>query len=221
MDLYAQTTGAFLAEAGVQVAVNGSFYEPFRPGFLLGIASEPNRGDPVNVKGLSISDGKTYSEDYPELPVLCLTDDRAEIRGDGCPAGTRQALAGNPVVVEHGAALVHERTSYHREPHPRTAVAVDAEGQTLWLIVVDGRQADYSEGVTLAELADFALELGAETALNLDGGGSSTMVAEGADGPYLLNAPIHTRLAMRERPVANHLGVYALPLGEAGPWSSD
>jgi hypothetical protein len=216
MDLYAQTTGAFLAEAGVQVAVNGSFFEPFRPGFLLGFASEPNRGDPVSVKGLSISDGEIYSEDYPELPVLCLSNGRAEIRAGGCTADTRQALAGNPIFVEHGAPVVHERSAYHRDPHPRTAVAVDAGGRTLWLIVVDGRQPDYSEGATLAELADITLELGVETALNLDGGGSSTLVAEGADGPYLLNAPIHTRLVMRERPVANHLGVYALPMGEAG-----
>ena len=110
--------------------------------------------------------------------------------------------------------MVRDRSTYHDSLHPRTAVAVGAQSKTLWLIVVDGRQRNYSEGVTIGELADIVLELGAETALNLDGGGSSTLVMAGHWGPRALNAPFHTRIPMRQRPVANHLGVYALPLGE-------
>ena len=63
-------------------------------------------------------------------------------------------------------------------------------------------------------LPSIVLELGAETALNLDGGGSSTLVMAGHWGPRALNAPFHTRIPMRQRSVANHLGVYALPLEE-------
>jgi hypothetical protein len=92
---------------------------------------------------------------------------------------------------------------------------VDARGETLWLIVVDGRQRNYSAGVTLVELVDIILELGADAALNLDGGGSTTLVMEGTRGAVLLNSPIHTRIPMRQRPVGNHLGVYALPTGTA------
>jgi len=54
--------------------------------------------------------------------------------------------------------------------------------------------------------------LGAVTALNLDGGGSSTMVISTPAGARVLNAPIHTRIPMRQRPVGNHLGLYAPPL---------
>ena len=97
----------------------------------------------------------------------------------------------------------------NRRLHPRTAVGSAGDGSTLWLVVVDGRQPNYSEGVTLSELADIFLELGAYRALNLDGGGSSTMVMQGLLGPELLNAPIHTNIAMRQRPVANHLGIFA------------
>ena len=51
--------------------------------------------------------------------------------------------------------------------------------------------------------------LGADYAMNLDGGGSSTMVVEGADGkPRVLNSPIDNHIPGRERPVANHLGFY-------------
>lgn len=79
----------------------------------------------------------------------------------------------------------------------------------LWLILIDGRQRNYSEGVTLNELADIAIALGAETALNLDGGGSTTLVVAGPNGPQTLNSPIHTRIPMRQRPVGNHLGLFA------------
>jgi len=52
------------------------------------------------------------------------------------------------------------------------------------------------------------LELGASDAINLDGGGSSTMVVAGEDGtPQVINRPIHTGVPGRERPVANHLAV--------------
>ncbi len=79
------------------------------------------------------------------------------------------------------------------------------------LLIVDGCQPNYSEGMTLAELGEIAIDYGAYTALNLDGGGSSTLVVEGAPGKALvLNPPIHRRIPPgRQRPVANHLGIFA------------
>ena len=71
---------------------------------------------------------------------------------------------------------------------PRTAVGATADGKLL-LLVCDGRGMRGSEGFTLAELADKLLALGAVEAINLDGGGSSTMV--GCDGT-VLNRPSDT-----------------------------
>jgi hypothetical protein len=72
--------------------------------------------------------------------------------------------------------------------------------------------------MTLGELARWLQSQGASEALNLDGGGSSAMVAQGPRGPDLLNSPIHTGIPLRERPVANHLGVYARALSpQAAP----
>lgn len=126
------------------------------------------------------------------------------------PGGARQALfdmiAGNTVFLRQGVAELPAND----DRHPRTAVALDRAGRTLLLIVVDGRQPNYSEGVTLAELAAIVIEYGGDTALNLDGGGSSTMVMEGESGePLVLSSPIDNRIPGRERPVANHLGIYA------------
>lgn len=62
--------------------------------------------------------------------------------------------------------------------HPRTLIGRDREGDT-WLVVVDGRQPGRSVGMTLDELTAFARRLGLVDALNLDGGGSTTMVVRG------------------------------------------
>lgn len=72
--------------------------------------------------------------------------------------------------------------------------------------MIDGKQPFYSEGATLQKLAKIAVELGSDRALNLDGGGSSTLAIKQAENVHILNAPIHTKIPMRERPVANHLG---------------
>ena len=62
--------------------------------------------------------------------------------------------------------------------HPRTIVGVDRAGD-VWLATIDGRQPGYSVGMTLEETQRFALALGLTEALNLDGGGSTTMVIRG------------------------------------------
>jgi len=95
------------------------------------------------------------------------------------------------------------------ELHPRTAVGYSKNGKFLTIVVVDGRQPFYSQGITLTELASLMIELGAHDAMNFDGGGSSTLVIRGADGkPRILNSPIDLYIPGRERPVANHLGIY-------------
>jgi hypothetical protein len=100
---------------------------------------------------------------------------------------------------------------------PRTAVGFSADGRTMFLLTVDGRQAD-SRGVTLSELGRMMAELGAHHALNLDGGGSSTLLARkpGASTVQVENSPSDGS----ERPVPNGLAIFA-PEGSgklAGFW---
>jgi hypothetical protein len=78
--------------------------------------------------------------------------------------------------------------------HPRTAVAVKKNGRLL-LVVVDGRRKGWSVGMTLVELARELRRMGARRAMNLDGGGSSTMVLRGR----LVNRPS----GGSERPVSS------------------
>jgi len=68
--------------------------------------------------------------------------------------------------------------------HPRTMIGTAADG-TIWLVTVDGRQPQFSAGMTLEELRAFAHRLGLVNALNLDGGGSTTMWVQG----HVVNSP--------------------------------
>lgn len=85
----------------------------------------------------------------------------------------RVAISGNRILVQDG--LMQKLDD--QELHPRTAVGVDSDTGEVLLLVIDGRQ-KFSRGATMAELARLMVDLGADEALNLDGGGSSTMVAE-------------------------------------------
>lgn len=89
-----------------------------------------------------------------------------------------EAVGGQPVIVRDGevTAAATDTNAFATTRHPRTAVGVTRSGHLL-LVVVDGRQAPYSVGMSLAELAQLMRALGAQDALNLDGGGSTTMVA--------------------------------------------
>ncbi len=124
-----------------------------------------------------------------------------------------QALSGLGYVVREGAPVAHPEQGASDRPYPRTALAVDATGRYLLLLVVDGKQRRYSEGATLAEVADLLLAQGAHTGIQLDGGGSATLVRETAPGRVRpVNAFSNFRLPWWERPVATHLGIYARPL---------
>jgi len=84
------------------------------------------------------------------------------------------AIGGNTHLVRDGAALPDEQLD--AALHPRTAIGFKDGGRTMLLIIVDGRQTDVP-GVSLRELARIMVSLGAENAMNLDGGGSTTLVA--------------------------------------------
>lgn len=207
--LPARTTSQFLQEFGVQIAINGGFFYPFYAHGPLWYY--PHVGDPVDVYGLTISQGKQYSPSKPDYNTLYISQDNQVSIGQPMEK-PHNVVSGFDVFLKAGKANSSSDNRYlPNTPGPRTAVAVDKTKRKLLLFVVDGRQPNYSEGMTLPELSQLVLKYEADTALSLDGGGSSTLVAEGANGkPVTLNSPIHGRVPPgRERPVANHLGIFA------------
>ncbi|MEW6126617.1 MAG: phosphodiester glycosidase family protein [Acidobacteriota bacterium] len=92
-------------------------------------------------------------------------------------------VGGVPQLIKDGRIeITHEqeniRANFVTDRHPRTAIAKLKDGRLL-LMTVDGRQPGYSAGMGLRQLAEILLEFGAIEAINLDGGGSTTMVVEG------------------------------------------
>jgi hypothetical protein len=94
--------------------------------------------------------------------------------------GILDTSGGNPTLVRNGKVLsgnVDGTTPFHRR-NPRTGVGATADGRLL-LVTVDGRQPGHSVGMSLREFAELFVGLGAQSAINLDGGGSTTMVLDG------------------------------------------
>lgn len=100
------------------------------------------------------------------------------------------AVGGYGILVENGVAFgsMDEGVGVN-DRHPRTAIGVKADG-TVFFVTVDGRQSENGmDGMNLYELADLMEYFGAETAYNLDGGGSTGMIMKSGNNYDYLNTP--------------------------------
>jgi hypothetical protein len=166
-------------------------------------------GEPVVPLGLTAAGGKIYTEGVEEQlgtePTLFISR-RNTLSLNRRPDRVFQAISGDRMLVLQGSVVEGLDAT---ELDPRTAIGLNKNGRYVYLVVVDGRQPFYSDGATFAQLARLMIDQGAYVAMSLDGGGSSTLVVEGENGePLILNSPIDHYIPGRERPVANHLGVY-------------
>lgn len=176
-----QTTSEIAAANGAIFAINGDYY-----GF--------------RSTGIEIRNGVAYRDEGAREGLAFYTDGHVEVYDETqttaaelVASGVWNTLSFGPAIVEDGAAVdgidgveVDTNVGNHsiQGDQPRTAVGV-IDDNHLVFVVVDGRQEGHSEGVTLPELADIMLSLGATTAYNLDGGGSSTMYFNG----QVVNSP--------------------------------
>ncbi|MBW4525302.1 MAG: phosphodiester glycosidase family protein [Phormidium tanganyikae FI6-MK23] len=210
LETVARTVTEFVDEFDLQLAINANFFNPFREETPWDFY--PRIGESVNSLGQVTSNRNTYSPAQEGWSTVCfLAQNRVQIDERGfCPAGTEQAVAGNDLLVKNGKPLPPPPYEASKDkPYPRSIIAIDKTGKKLWLVLIDGKQFQYSEGLTLVETAEYIAKLGAETALNLDGGGSVTLAVQTPTGAKVLNAPIQTRIPMRERPVAVQIGFFA------------
>ncbi len=174
-----------------------------------------------------------FSEPYPnsrnELPLPVPTlkgyrDDTTNIVGSIWDA--QMATGGTPALVVNGKIRVAEEELINCPglcgKNPRTAIGYTAEGHFI-IMVVDWRQAELSVGATLPELAEMMLVVGCVGAINVDGGGSSVMIA---DQNQVITNPsdaqgmraVGSALLIKRRPQifdTENLAVYA----EMGGWS--
>ncbi len=133
----------------------------------------------ITVKSLASAQEKNW---------FAVTEDNKAYIGTGTlPENTVEAIGGATMLIKDGQISVSESET---TKNPRTAVGIKADGNVL-ILSANGRQEPFSSGYTYYELAEKMLELGCVDALNLDGGGSATYLAQyaGTDELVLANSP--------------------------------
>ena len=120
-------------------------------------------------------------------------------------------LASGPLLLENGKACDWSRCeeNFIQTKHPRSAVCTTKDGKIL-LITVNGRFRGRAEGINIPELAHLLRMLGGKNALNLDGGGSTTLWLSGAPDNGIVNYPCDNRSFDHagERRVPNIVYIY-------------
>lgn len=128
---------------------------------------------------------------------------------------SKYMMASGPMLVKDGkVAMTMDPNSYRaKERTSRTAVAIDKTKKKVFFVTVDGKQPGYSTGMNLTEFAQYLVSLGADRALNLDGGGSTAMGIRnyGSNQVSLVNRPSDGR----ERYISSTLqAISTAPIGQ-------
>ena len=144
--------------------------------------------------GALVMDGVEYHGGTSENFFAILKDGTAMIGSSSDYAAYKdqiqEAVGGSVYLVKDGKPVVTSAADYYNSRHSRTCVGITAEGKVI-MMVLDGRQEPFSAGGSAEELAQIMLDAGCVTAINLDGGGSTTFVAkqEGSNTLTVVNRP--------------------------------
>lgn len=198
---YITPTSKFAKDSGAVVAMNGSFYNMSKPYnsvcyfkkhgveefvFNEKMAQRDNGAVAISAKGkLSI-----HPADEAE-PGNIAPEQTWPTRLDAV-----SVVSSGPILIVDGKDARLDEGSFNRNRHPRSAVGT--AGKKVYLVAVDGRNADNAQGVSLWEFTKIMRWIGAEDALNMDGGGSTTLYAEGQNGTGIVNHPSDNKKFDRE-----------------------
>ncbi len=194
-------TSKFAKDSGAIVAMNGTFYN-MRPPYNCVCYFKKNGVEVFdNTEKMAQRDngavvitkkGKMYVEAADmDAPGNILENQKWAQRID-----EPNVMCSGPVLMIDGKDARLDENSFNRNRHPRSAVA--AKGKKIYLITVDGRSAEHAQGVSLWEFTAIMHYLGVEDAINLDGGGSTTLYAEGESESGVINHPSDNKKFDRE-----------------------
>lgn len=156
-------TSAMATQRGALAALNGGFYNT-------------KNGDPVGLLRLDGALANPATAGQGSLGVDARGHLHLAAREAGDWAAMHEALGAGPMLLRDGQVLDHG-DKQRNVRHPRSALGVKADGTVLWL-TLDGRT-DKAAGTSHEETAQILQALGCRDALNLDGGGSSTLWVTG------------------------------------------
>lgn len=201
-EVVTQTTSQFMSSSGVQVAMNAGYFS---------CPCVTNASNAEYLDGLAVSNGKLVSSDqsgYVDLLMTASNQVSLATGGSASLSGVYNAVSGSGYAVKNGVNTGTQINSSSTSEDPRAMIGLSQNGQYLYLVTVDSGASD-GAGVNGTQLGALALDLGLYNAINMDGGGSTSMVVQGANGqPNVLENPY----TGAERYDGNSIGVYAQPL---------
>ena len=182
----ADSVSALCVRNGALAGINGSYFDTraLTPATFVKdeglVVGETSPSELFRTNGIITLSGKKVGVDAIDTTLV--------------QEGFREALASGPILIDEGKAYdyaegIRQPDNFYNVRHPRSAVGQDAFGN-VWLIVVDGRAPGKAEGMTISELTSLCVQLGLTDALNLDGGGSSTLWTKSAG---VINHPCDNR----------------------------
>ena len=185
-------TSKFAKDSGAVVAMNGTFYNMRKPYNCVCYFKKNGVEEFSNTEKMAQRDngaiaiskkGKVaiYAAD-PSVPGNIVADQTWPSKLE-----EPSAMSSGPVLIVDGQDARLDENSFNKNRHPRSAVGTN--GKKVYLVAVDGRNAENAQGVSLWEFTKIMRWIGAEDALNLDGGGSTTLYAEGENGSGIVNHP--------------------------------
>ncbi len=184
-----EKTSEIAGRAGAILAINGDYYGTQESGYVI------RNGTLYRSAGTR---GQIDLAVYADGSFGIVSED--DITAEALLAnGAAQVFSFGPALIENGSISVTEadEVGKARTSNPRTAIGV-IDALHYVFVVADGRT-DESEGLSLLELAEVLAGLGVDTAYNLDGGGSSTMVFNGE----VINCPTSSGRSIKERSVSD------------------
>ena len=174
-------TSDFAQENQASVAINASFFDMKNGGSV----------DYVKVNNKTINSGKKENQNVRANAVFTIEKKSVGIK-QASKIAVEESKAGSilvagPLLIEENEYVSLNKNAFNDNRHPRTAVAITGENKLIFM-VVDGRS-NQANGMNLQELSKVFKWLGARDAMNLDGGGSSTLYIKNATTSGVVNYP--------------------------------
>ncbi|MBQ9771712.1 MAG: phosphodiester glycosidase family protein [Lentisphaeria bacterium] len=179
------------------VAVNAAPWSPWKAPFNHKYA---------NPSGVNILNGEVVSENRGRRPCFVIYEDGTPAIVPHIPekdyARIKVAVSGFSIVAKDGKSTFNDK-----HLAPRTAYGISADKRYIYILGVDGRQPDWSMGMTCKEAGLWLLAAGASDAINMDGGGSTTLIYWDKKKKTMVSLCRHSK-SRYERVVGSNFGIY-------------
>jgi exopolysaccharide biosynthesis protein len=202
-DSLVRTSQLAKSDTSILAAINGTFFDMKKGGSV----------DFIKIANKILDTSRLTKNKLAEHQLAAIAFDSLGnthiIQGDSLnPKWANQLpyptlMVTGPLLLKNGKPTFLRNVPFNYKRHPRSCICVTEQNETIWM-TIDGRTTE-SQGVSLIELTLLSQWLGCKDAINLDGGGSTTLYVKGQPDEGVVNMPCDNHLFDHsgERPVSN------------------